>query len=65
MIDILNNGLINSRRRVVLNGQCSFLVDMLAAVQKGSIVRPVLFLIYLTNVSNGLKNKYKSFDPQR
>ena len=65
MIIIVNYGLINRRQSVVLSGQCLSLVDMQAAVQKKSIVGPVLFLIYLTGLSNDLKRKYKSSDPQR
>ena len=51
----------NRKQRVVLNGQCSSWVDIRAGVPQGSILGPLLFLIYVNDLPNGLKSKCKLF----
>ena len=51
----------NRKQRVVLNGQCSSWVDIRAGVPQGSIFGPLLFLIYVNDLPNGLKSERKLF----
>ena len=51
----------NRKQRVVLNGQCSSWVDIRAGVPQGSILGPLLFLIYVNDLPNGLKSECKLF----
>ena len=46
---------------MVLNGQCSSWVDIRAGIPRGSILGPLLFLIYVNDLSNGLKSECKLF----
>ena len=61
LINILNDFLTNRKQRVVLNGQCSSWVDIRAGVPQGSIPGPLLFLIYVNDLPNGLKSECKLF----
>ena len=45
LLNLLKSFLNNMVQRVVLNGQCSNWSSVLAGVQQGSILRPLLFLI--------------------
>ena len=61
LINILNVFLTNRKVRVVLNGQCSSWVDIRAGVPQGSIIRPLLFLICVNDLPNGLKCECRLF----
>ena len=55
MINMLEDSLSNSKQRVVLNGQCLPWVDIRAGVPLRSILGPLLFLIYINDLSNDIK----------
>ena len=65
--DILNlletfTDFLNSRKqRVALIGQFSSSTSIEAGVLQGSILGPLLFLIYISNLSNDLKTNVKLF----
>ena len=61
IINILQEFLRNRKQRVVLNGQCSSWADVNAGVSQGSILGPLLFLIYINDLSHGLKSECKLF----
>ena len=57
LIDFLNN----CQQRVVLNGQFSSWTKVNVGVPQGSILRPLLFLIYINDLPNGLQSNPKLF----
>jgi len=61
LLKILTDFLRGRKQRVVLNGQYSSWSDILAGVPQGSILGPLLFLIYINDLSDGLKCNPKLF----
>ena len=51
----------NKKQRVVLNGQYSSWVDIRAGVPQGSTLGPLIFLIYVNDLPDGLKSECKLF----
>ena len=59
MFKILGDFLYNRKQSKVLNGQCSFWVDIRAGFSQGSIFKPLLFMKYIIDLSNDLKSESK------
>ena len=61
LLNILTDFLSNRKQRVVLNGQVSTWTSVHAGVPQRSILGPLLFLIYINDLSDNLSSNVKLF----
>ena len=61
LLKLLHDFLSYRKQQVVLNGQHSSWDNINARVQQGSILGPLLFLIYINDLSNNLSSNCKLF----
>ena len=58
---LIHSFLNDRHKRVVLNGQCSNWSKIKAGVPQGSILGPLLFLVYINDLPEGLTTNAKLF----
>ena len=61
LINLWYNFLRNRKQRVLLNGKISEWSDVEEGVPQGSVLGPLLFLIYIRDLSEGLSSNAKLF----
>ena len=61
LLSLLKSFLNDRHQRVVLNGQCSKWSSISAGVPQGSILGPLLFLIYINDISLNINSIVKLF----
>ena len=54
MINWIENWLIDRRQRVVVDGEVSNWKSVLSAVPHGSVLGPILFLIYINDLDDDI-----------
>ena len=59
--NILENYLTNRKQKVVLNGQTSTWLNINAGVPQGSVLGPLLFLVYINDLPDRLVSEAKLF----
>ena len=61
LLKLFENYLQSRKQHVVLNGTCSDFSEIESGVPQGSVLGPLLFLIYINDLENDIKSRIKLF----
>ena len=61
MINWIEEWLIDRRQRVVVDGEVSNWKSVFSGVPQGSVLGPILFLIYVNDLDDGITSKVLKF----
>jgi len=61
LLNLLQNYLSNRQQRVTLNGSVSELTNIESGVPQGSVLGPLLFLVYINDLEKNIKSNIKFF----
>ena len=61
LLGLINSYLANRCQRVILNGNCSQWSLLRAGVPQGSVLRPLLFLVYINDLVDNISSDAKLF----
>ena len=64
LLNILSDFLRNRKQRIMLNGQFSSWTKVNTGIPQGSILAPLLFLIYINDLPDSLSSNAKLFADQ-
>ena len=62
LLSLVKNHLENREQRVVLNGQTSEWRKIMSGIPQGSVLGPLLFLIYVNDLPDGINSLCKIFE---
>ena len=61
LMDWFKDNLTDRKQRVVIRGQCSSWGKLMAGIPQGSVLSPLLFLIYINDLASVVKCNLKMF----
>ena len=61
LLELIRDYLNEREQRVVINGSCSEWGSIKSGVPQGSVLAPLLFLVYINDLENGIKSSIRFF----